>query len=99
MSLSLDDVQRIAHLARIAITPDEAQRTLVQLTDIFALIAQMQAVDTTGVEPMAHPLGGEQRLRADTAAANTQAFDARALYLCNAPEQDAGLFLVPRVLE
>ncbi|MFN7572197.1 MAG: Asp-tRNA(Asn)/Glu-tRNA(Gln) amidotransferase subunit GatC [Betaproteobacteria bacterium] len=95
MSLSLDDVQRIAHLARIQIDDAQAQATLAQLNDIFAMIEKMRAVDTAGVEPMAHPLGGTQRLRDD---AVTEA-DDRAANLRNAPEQQDGLFLVPKVIE
>lgn len=95
MSLALDDVHRIAHLARIEISAGEAQATLAQLNDIFAMIEKMQAVDTRGVQPMAHPLGGTQRLRDDAA---DQAIDLAAS-LKNAPQTDGGLFLVPRVLE
>jgi aspartyl-tRNA(Asn)/glutamyl-tRNA(Gln) amidotransferase subunit C len=95
MSLSLDDVRRVAHLARIEITDDQAAATLAQLNDIFAMIERMQRIDTTGVEPMAHPLGGVQRLRAD---AVTEPID-RAASLRNAPAQEDGLFLVPRVIE
>ncbi len=95
MALTLEDVGRIAHLARIHISPDEAERTLAQLNGIFGLIEQMQAVDTTGVEPMAHPLGGAQRLRED---AVTEPVD-RDAHLRNAPAHEGGLFLVPRVIE
>lgn len=95
MSLTLADVARIAHLARIEITEDEGQRTLAQLNDIFAMIEQMRAVDTDGIEPMSHPLGGAQRLRPD---AVTEA-DDRAANMRNAPEQQDGLFLVPKVIE
>jgi aspartyl-tRNA(Asn)/glutamyl-tRNA(Gln) amidotransferase subunit C len=95
MALTLDDVARIAHLARIEITDEEARRTLSQLNDIFALIAKMQAVDTSGIEPMAHPLGGAQRLRPDEA---TEVIDRDAA-LRNAPAQQDGLFLVPKVIE
>lgn len=95
MALDLDQVCRIAHLARIEITDDEAQRTLDQLADIFAMIETMRAVDTTGIEPMAHPLGGHQRLREDVV---TEA-DRRAVNLANAPEQQDGLILVPKVIE
>ncbi len=95
MTLSLHDVHRIAHLARIDITDAQAQATLAQLTDIFAMIERMQQVDTEGVEPMAHPLGGTQRLRADVADA---AID-RTENMKNAPEQQDGLFVVPRVIE
>jgi aspartyl-tRNA(Asn)/glutamyl-tRNA(Gln) amidotransferase subunit C len=95
MALDLDQVRRIAHLARIEITDGEAQRTLEQLSDIFAMIERMRAVDTTGIEPMAHPLGGHQRLRDDVVTES----DERAGNLANAPEQQDGLFLVPRVIE
>jgi aspartyl-tRNA(Asn)/glutamyl-tRNA(Gln) amidotransferase subunit C len=95
MALTLDDVARIAHLARIEITETEARRTLAQLNDIFALIARMQAVDTSGVEPMSHPLGGGQRLREDVV---TEA-GGREANMANAPAQQDGLFLVPKVIE
>jgi aspartyl-tRNA(Asn)/glutamyl-tRNA(Gln) amidotransferase subunit C len=95
MALDLDQVRRIAHLARIDVTDEEAQRTLDQLSDIFAMIETMRAVDTTGIEPMAHPLGGHQRLR-DDAVTET---DHRAANLANAPEQQDGLILVPKVIE
>lgn len=95
MSLDLDQVRRIAHLARIEITDDEAQRTLAQLVDIFAMIERMQAVDTTGIEPMADPLGGSQRLRDDVVTES----DQRAAIMDNAPQQLGGLFVVPRVVE
>lgn len=95
MSLDLDQVRHIAHLARIEITDDEAQRALAQLVDIFAMIERMQAVDTTGVEPMADPLGGTQRMRDDAVTEG----DQRAAVMVNAPEQLDGLFLVPRVIE
>ena len=95
MALDLAQVRRIADLARIEVTDAEAQRVLDQLNDIFRMIERMQAVDTDGVEPMAHPLGGAQRLRDDVVTAN----DQRAAILANAPEQQDGLFLVPRVLE
>lgn len=95
MALTQADVARIAHLARIEITDEEATRTLAQLNDIFALIERMGAVDTTGIEPMAHPLGGAQRLREDAVTEP----DVRAAALRNAPAAQEGLFLVPRVIE
>jgi len=95
MSLTPDDVRRIANLARIEITDAQTQATLAQLNDIFAMIERMQRVDTTGVEPMAHPLGGVQRLRDDRA---TEQID-RERNMSNAPAQQDGLFLVPRVIE
>jgi aspartyl-tRNA(Asn)/glutamyl-tRNA(Gln) amidotransferase subunit C len=95
MSLSLDDVRRIAHLARIEITETQAQATLAQLNNIFAMIEQMQKVPTEDVEPMSHPLGGNQRLRDDVVTER----DERDANLRNAPEQQDGLFLVPKVIE
>ena len=95
MSLDLDQVRRIAHLARIEISEEEAQRTLAQLVDIFAMIERMQAVDTTGIEPMADPLGGAARLRDDVVTEG----DQRGAAMVNAPAQLDGLFIVPRVVE
>ena len=95
MSLTLDDVRRIAHLARIEISDAQANATLAQLNDIFAMIEKMRAVDTTGVAPMSHPLGGHQRLRPDEVTVG----DERAANLANAPAQADGLFLVPKVIE
>jgi len=93
--LDLAQVRRIADLARIEVTDAEAQRVLAQLNDIFSMIERMQAVDTDAVEPMAHPLGGTQRLRDDVVSAG----DERAANLANAPAQQDGLFLVPKVIE
>lgn len=95
MSLDLEQVRRIAHLARIEITDEEAERTLAQLIDIFTMIERMQAVDTTGIEPMADALGGSQRLRDDIVTET----DQRAAVMINAPQQLNGLFVVPRVVE
>ena len=95
MSLTRDDVYRIAHLARIEINEAQANATLAQLNDIFAMIEKMQRVNTDGIEPMSHPLGGSQRLRDDAVTEP----DQRAANMRNAPEQADGLFLVPRVIE
>ena len=95
MALSLDDVKRIAALARLSISPQEAEHALGQLNGIFALIEQMRSVDTTGIAPMSHALGGIQRLREDAVSET----DARAANMRNAPAQQDGLFLVPRVIE
>jgi aspartyl-tRNA(Asn)/glutamyl-tRNA(Gln) amidotransferase subunit C len=95
MSLSLDDVRRIAYLARIAITEEEAETVLQQLTGIFALIEKMQAVDTRDIEPMAHAQDVVLRLRPDEV---TEA-DQRELFQSIAPRVEAGLYLVPKVIE
>lgn len=95
MPLTRDDVYRIAHLARIEINEVQATATLAQLNDIFAMIEKMQRVDTEGIEPMSHPLGGSQRLREDRVTET----DQRTQNLSNAPDQADGLFLVPKVIE
>jgi len=95
MSLKLEDVNHIANLARIDISPAEAEATLAQLTSIFALIEEMQAVDTTGVEPMSHGIEISQRLREDKV---TEPNNREANQAC-APQVEAGLYLVPQVIE
>ncbi|HRF29029.1 MAG: Asp-tRNA(Asn)/Glu-tRNA(Gln) amidotransferase subunit GatC [Dechloromonas sp.] len=95
MSLTLEQVKRIAHLARIEISDDEALTTQGHLNGIFQLIEQMQAVDTAGVEPMAHAQDVSQRLREDAVTE----VDRRAAYQAVAPETEAGLYLVPKVIE
>jgi aspartyl-tRNA(Asn)/glutamyl-tRNA(Gln) amidotransferase subunit C len=95
MALTENDVARIAHLARIEISDSDRRAMLAQLNDIFAMIEKMQRIDTTAVAPMAHPLGGRQRLRDDRVTES----DAREQNMRNAPEAQDGLFLVPRVVE
>jgi aspartyl-tRNA(Asn)/glutamyl-tRNA(Gln) amidotransferase subunit C len=98
MSLTLQQVQRIAHLARIDVSDADAQGTLVHLNGIFSLIEEMQAVDTQGVAPMAHAQDLAQRLRDDRVTEST-ALDQRAAFQSVAPETEAGLYLVPKVIE
>ena len=95
MSLSLEQVRRVAQLARIEISDAEAQNTLGHLNGIFSLIEQMQAVDTCGVEPMAHAQDLAQRLRPDAVTE----INRRDAYQAVSPEVEAGLFLVPKVIE
>ncbi len=95
MSLTLEQVQRIAHLARIEISAAEAATTQGHLNGIFQLIEQMQAVDTRGVEPMAHAQDLSQRLRDDMVTEE----DRRTAFQDVAPETEAGLYLVPKVIE
>jgi aspartyl-tRNA(Asn)/glutamyl-tRNA(Gln) amidotransferase subunit C len=99
MSLTLDNVRQLAQLARIELTPADAGRARAQLNDIFTLVEQLQAVDTTGVAPLAHPLDISQamelRLRDDVITET----DQRAANMANAPQQENGLFLVPKVIE
>lgn len=95
MSLSLDDVGRIARLARIEISSAEAERTRDQLNGILAFVEQLQAVNTDGIEPMAHAVDVVQRLRPDAVTEN----DRRETFQAIAPETEAGLYLVPKVIE
>ncbi len=95
MSLTIDDVLRIAHLARIEVTENEAQATLTKLGGILGLIEQMQAVDTAGVAPMSHSQDVTQRLRDDVVTETNQ----RELFQANAPAVENGLYLVPKVIE
>jgi aspartyl-tRNA(Asn)/glutamyl-tRNA(Gln) amidotransferase subunit C len=95
MSLTQEQVRRIAHLARIEISDAEADATRDQLNGIFALIEEMQAVDTRGVAPMAHAQEVAQRLREDRVTETDQRTDFQAI----APETEAGLYLVPKVIE
>jgi aspartyl-tRNA(Asn)/glutamyl-tRNA(Gln) amidotransferase subunit C len=95
MSLTLEQVRRVAHLARIEVSDAEAEVTLGHLNEIFTLIEAMQAVDTRGVEPMAHAQDLAQRLRSDRVTEDNR----RAAFQAIAPETEAGLYLVPKVIE
>ena len=95
MALKLDDVKRVAHLARIAIDEAEAQAVLSQINDVFKLVAEMQAVDTREVAPMSHALDVVQRLREDAVTEG----DQHALFQSVAPQVEGGLYLVPKVIE
>lgn len=95
LSLSLDEVKRIALLARIAVSDGEAAAARDQLNGIFAMIEAMQRVDTAGVEPMAHAQEVTLRMREDEV---TEA-DQHALFQSVAPQVQDGLYLVPKVIE
>lgn len=95
MSLSLDEVRRIAWLARIDTNDAEASASQAQLNDIFDLIGRMQKVSTEGVAPMTHAEGLTLRLREDTVTAG----DERELHQSVAPQVETSLYLVPKVIE
>jgi aspartyl-tRNA(Asn)/glutamyl-tRNA(Gln) amidotransferase subunit C len=95
MLLSLDDVTRIAQLARLEISDAEAQQVLIHLQAIFALIEELQSVDTRGIEPMSHAQDVSLRLRQDRVTER----DERELFQSLAPQVQAGLYLVPKVIE
>ena len=95
MSLTTQDVRKVARLARLAMDENEIEAARSQLSGIFTLIAEMQAVDTRGIEPMSHAQDLSQRLREDvvTEANQREAFQAVA------PQVEGGLYLVPQVIE
>ena len=95
MAITLEDVNKIADLARIQINPEEAAQYLKSLQGIFKLTNQMDAVDTTSIQPVAHPFGITQRLRADTI---TEDVDRKSLQQLTR-YIEAGLYCVPLVLE
>ncbi len=95
MSLDTDQVTKIAHLARLRITVEEAKLYADSLSRILGLIEQMNAVDTTGVAQMAHPSESQLRLRADEITEPEQREQFQAI----APAVEAGLYLVPKVIE
>ena len=99
MSLTPDLIDRIANLARIAVSPAEAEDLRTQLNRDLALVDELQSIDTSGVEPMSHALEallpGGQRLRPDEVAEANR----RDEFLALAPAADAGLYLVPKVIE
>lgn len=100
MSLALSDVKRLAHLAQLDLTEDQATKTLDKLNGIFALVEQMRAVDTTGIEPLNHPIAAFQqdlslRLREDAVTESNRRDDYQQV----APATQDGLYLVPKVIE
>ena len=98
MSLSSQDISRIANLARLQLRPDESERMLTQINGFFDIVEKMRSVDTTGIEPLAHPVATLQaalRLREDVAGETID----REANMRNAPAREAGLFLVPKVIE
>ena len=99
MSLNAQDIARIANLARLELQPEESERMLAQINGFFEIVEKMRAVDTSGVEPLTHPVAAVQevalRLRADVAS---EAIDREANQK-SAPAVERGLFLVPKVIE
>jgi len=95
MSLQKEDIEKIAHLARLAISDEDVPKYAHNLSSILELVEQMSAVDTEGVTPMSHPFDAHQRLRADVVTEKNQ----REHFQENAPQVEDGLFLVPQVIE
>ncbi len=104
MALSTEDIKKIAHLARIEVSDNDAEATLSKLTGILGLIEQMQAVNTQGIEPMSHSQDVVQRLRDDVVTKTNQreSFQKISPVLGNGSAEiavDSGLYLVPKVIE
>ncbi|WP_086481262.1 Asp-tRNA(Asn)/Glu-tRNA(Gln) amidotransferase subunit GatC [Oceanospirillum sanctuarii] len=95
MALERSDVEKVAHLARLKIEENDIPEYTRNLTSILELVNQMQAVDIEGTDPLAHPLDATQRLRHDEVTES----DQREHFQQNAPAKEAGLFLVPKVIE
>jgi aspartyl-tRNA(Asn)/glutamyl-tRNA(Gln) amidotransferase subunit C len=93
--LSLEEIRRIADLARLELAPAELAAMQQELNGILELVDQMRAVDTAGVEPMSHPQAAMQRLREDAVTE----LDQRAAFQSIAPQVEDGLYLVPKVIE
>jgi aspartyl-tRNA(Asn)/glutamyl-tRNA(Gln) amidotransferase subunit C len=95
MSLQHSDIEKIAHLARLAVGEEDVPRYVRELSNILQMVEQMNSVDTHTVVPMAHPMEAGQRLRIDEI---TEA-DRRDQFQSIAPQVEAGLYLVPKVIE
>jgi len=95
MSLEKADIEKIAHLARLEIDPGDVPEYARNLSGILELVEQMNQVNTEGVQPMAHPLRMTQRMRADEVTEPNQ----RDKFQQIAPQVEAGLYLVPKVIE
>ncbi len=99
MALTPQDISRIANLARLELSANESERMLTQINGFFNVVEQMRAVDTTGVEPLSHPVAAIQdvalRLRDDVVSEPNQ----REANQRSAPAVERGLFLVPKVIE
>ena len=95
MAVDRSDIAKLANLARIAISDDAADEVANRISTVLALVDQLQAVNTDGVLPMAHPLDAVQRLRADIVTEPNQ----RELFQSIAPAVQDGLYLVPQVIE
>ena len=101
MILTNADVRKVARLARLAMTEAEIESSRVQLSGIFELIAEMQAIDTKGITPMSHAQDVSQRLREDVVTESDQRelFQSIAPQYKGSPQVEAGLYLVPKVIE
>ena len=95
MSVTKDDITKVAYLARMQVNDEQVPKITESINEILALVDKMQTVDTSSVEPLANPHDAIQRLRED----EVTAVNERDKLMQNAPASEAGLFLVPKVIE
>ncbi len=95
MAIDRDEIARIAHLARLEVNDEAVARTVEELANILDFVGRMDAVDTSDVAPMAHPLDANQRLREDQITET----DRRSEFQAVAPTVENGFYLVPKVIE
>lgn len=95
MTISTTDTNKVAHLARLKLSEQAVDNYAHQMSNVFALVEKMNALNTDNIEPMAHPLDCEQRLRDDSVTEKNQ----REQFLKIAPSTEAGIFLVPQVID
>ncbi|MGH8442272.1 MAG: Asp-tRNA(Asn)/Glu-tRNA(Gln) amidotransferase subunit GatC [Nevskiaceae bacterium] len=95
MSLTADQIRQVAHLARLELKVDQEEKYARELSNILAMVDQLARADTSGIEPMAHPLDMSQRLRPDAVTEP----DRREAFQANAPQVQHGLYIVPKVIE
>jgi aspartyl-tRNA(Asn)/glutamyl-tRNA(Gln) amidotransferase subunit C len=99
MALIPEDIDRIARLARLSFRPEQAEHLRVQMNGFFSIVEAMKAVNTTGIEPLAHPFATIQEVALRLAPDEVLEPDNRAANQASAPAVEAGLYLVPRVIE
>ena len=99
MSLTSQDIRRIAHLARLELAPDESERMLSQINGFFDIVERMRSVDTTGIEPLSHPVEAVQAVQLRLADDAVSEANQREANQQSAPAVERGLFLVPKVIE
>jgi aspartyl-tRNA(Asn)/glutamyl-tRNA(Gln) amidotransferase subunit C len=95
MAVTTADIEKIAHLARIRIEPEDTEEVAQRISDILVMVDTMQAVDTGNIEPMANPLDATQRLRADDVTETDRSDEFQQI----APHTEQNLYLVPKVIE
>jgi len=99
MALTSQDIQRIARLARLELNPQESEQMLTKLDRFFGMVEKMQAVDTSAIEPLSHPMAVMQQVQLRLQPDNVSESNQREANQRSAPAVERGLFLVPKVIE